>query len=194
MAFGKNLCQTGATPAENNYCGGYVMSAVLSDLKKETDPMSVYKEMLDSQKTVGPSLQGFIDSTKRNGTDICLPSSLASYARGKGLAAGIGFAKQPSFPGEVTEEETQRCPEMVKQYDSAEQMLDNFAGSDLPYCLVLVKGCHWIAVKRKSEDKGFAVYDPATGQRQNVAEGQLKEHLRRMDKHAGEVVITLEPA
>lgn len=126
MAFGKNLCQTGATPAENNYCGGYVMSAVLSDLKKETDPMSVYKEMLDSQKIVSPSLQGFIDSTKRDGTDICLPSSLASYARGKGLAAGIGFAKQPSFPGEVTEEETQRCPEMVKQYDSAEQMLDNF--------------------------------------------------------------------
>lgn len=200
MAFGNGLCQAGVIPADNNYCGGYAMCAVLSDLKKSIDinPISVYNEILGVQRQQlnNQNLQDLIEMTKLNGTDIVLPSSLVLFAHSKHLAVELMYAKDLGFSSEIIQAERQRCTgEKVKEFGSKNDVMQCFSDESVKYSLVLVGNHnHWVAVKRKSsKEKGFAVYDPATGERTNVVEGELKEYLRQMDEFAGELVITLKP-
>jgi hypothetical protein len=199
MAFGNGLCQAEVIPADNNYCGGYAMCAVLSDLKKGIDfnPISVYNEILGVQRQQlnNQNLQDLIEMTKRNDTDIILPSSLVLFAHSKRLEVELLYAKDLGFSSEIIQAERQRCTGMVTVRDCKDDVMQCFSDDSVKYGLVLVGNHnHWVAVKRKSsKEKGFAVYDPATGERANVMEGDLKEYLRQMDELAGELVITLKP-
>lgn len=197
MAFGKNLNQNDENPSVNNYCGGYAMAAILND-RDDTDqwsPKAVYDSLLRQQTEVDEPLQNMLQTKKLNGTDIVLPSSLVLFAYANGFAVELLYAKSLPFPSVIIQAEKQRCPEgTVKELGNKEDVMRCFSDESVRYGLVLVSNHnHWVAVKRKSDNTRFSVYNPATGVCNKVNDGsELVEYLGSIDSDAGDLIITLK--
>ena len=198
MDFGKNLKQSDAVPSDNNYCGGYAMAAILND-RDDTDqwnPKAVYDSLLKQQTEVDVPLQNMLQTKKLNGTDIVLPSSLMLFAYANGFAVELLYAKSLPFLPVIIQAEKQRCQSKgtVKELGSKATVLQYFSDESIKYSLVLISNHnHWVAVKRKSDNNHFSVYNPATGVCNNVNDGsELVEYLGSIDSAAGDLIITLK--
>ena len=179
MCFGRNKCQNNPEHCKyrnpNNCCGGFALNAVLVELKKPDDPMEVYEEIQKYQKTeVLPNKESvgaiFLNESLKtgNGTYMSLPSGICAafktYVPDKTVQVlyNSRFAKRDKFKALIPEESF-RIKERLKM--EVEQFEDLLPKTDRLYVLVLVKDCHWVAVKRKTEkeETSFICYDPAEG-------------------------------
>lgn len=163
----------------NNYCGGFALNAVLVEMEKPDDPMEVYEEIQRYQKAEVLSKEESVgarflrDSLEiGNGTYMSLPSGICAafktYVPDKTVQVlyNSRFAERDKFKALIPEESF-RIKEKLKM--EIEQFEDLLPKTDRLYVLVLVKDCHWVAVKRKTEKKSekeetsFICYDPAKG-------------------------------
>lgn len=197
MAFGKEQNQNNEAISPNNYCGGFAMCAVLNDISDsgEKAPMDIYNEIQEQHQQELPTpLTDVINKMRAYGNDtsICLPSSLVLFAETKGLVAELAYSEQLHFEPAVINAEIARCPEVIKKFADDNAVLDYFSGKDVAYCLVLVNSCHWIAMKRKSDNKRFSVYDPGTGGKTELeGKDELIAYLKEEYSNAGELIIML---
>ena len=196
MAFGKNKKQNEEAIHPNNYCGGFAMCAILNDMagSESNAPMDIYNEIqTQHQQQLPASLARLVENmgAAGNNTSICLPSSLVLFAQSKGLVAEIKYSENINFTYDEIEAEKMRCS-VTEGLADEKAVLDCFCSKDVAYVLMLVNSCHWIAVKRKSLNKGFSVYDPGTGNSEKcVDKTALIEFLKREYRNVGELIILL---
>lgn len=193
MAFGNNLKQADVQPFPNNYCGGFAMSAVMSDfLNQDTDPIAVYNEIQNFQERVSQTLQSLIQEKQLNRTNISLPSSLVFYAQVKGFVAKLKYSRLLQFPVDAIAAEINLCGAETVEYVESEYILHQFSDMEVKYYLVLVNNCHWIAVKQITLEDSLFVYDPATGENKQFDNVQsMLQDWARFYENAGAVIITL---
>lgn len=172
MCFGKGLSRNEPEnckyPNPNNFCGGFALNAVLTALEKDTSPMCVYTQIQEYQKTI---LQGNLDtktfqyliSTQTNGTFMSLPSGICAafknYVTDRTVTVcySSNFAES-DFKALIIEERAR-----ITALGMTVNPDDDLSKIDWSYILVLVEGCHWIAVKRIEEGEKFICYDPGKG-------------------------------
>lgn len=168
MCFGNNENQRNYLPHDNNYCGGFALNAVLTDLGMTTGgPKDTYDQILNKQtgKMCPDSNSGeFISGKKLNETVILLPSSIAMEAENRGLKAKVYYAPsvKSSFGG-IMNEELEKLGNIAMEMNEDDFWDEvNLNAADSIYFIVLVSGCHWVAVK-KIDENNFICYDPADG-------------------------------
>lgn len=170
MCFGNNENQRNYLPQFNNYCGGFALDAVLTDgNSKDPDPLGTYKkiEEVQNDKMISNSnSQQFIEESKitGNGTVMLLPSSIAIEAENRNLKAKVYYAPsvKSSFE-DIMNEELEKLGNIAMEMNEDDFWDEvNLNAADSIYFIVLVSGCHWVAVK-KIDENNFICYDPADG-------------------------------
>lgn len=161
------------TPVPNNYCGGFALDAVLTEVRGSiVNPKGTYDEIMKKQTDLDKYsasykyIQNTLKPPTGNTTEISLPSSIALVAKEKGLEVRVLYYKtlkeEPNFK-HLIGEEVERLGEMVVEvktddfWGSVNKEADNFT-----YFIVLVRNAHWVAVK-KTEKNEFDCYDPGDG-------------------------------
>lgn len=170
MCFGNNKKQCECPSEDNNYCGGFALDAVLTDLGISTgDPESTYKDILNSQTmSMAPDSNSdkFIKAKKKDDTEMLLPSSIALEAARKGLEAMVYYASSVKISfKDIMNDELTKLKTMaveIKMNDDDFWNEVNLKAADSNYFIVLVNSCHWVAVKR-TDGNNFVCYDPANG-------------------------------
>lgn len=173
MCFGKNRNQNDPEqcryPNPNNFCGGFALNAVLSDLaelEEFDDAMNVYCQIQTYQKeAVSIESVGyvFLHMSMMNGTFMSLPSGICAAFDRYNTGREIAVCYTPGFAGsrwcDLINEETIRLKDLkvnVVPMETESPDTDMWL-----YVLVLVNNCHWVAVRKSNE--GFVCYDPKTG-------------------------------
>lgn len=197
MPFGNEKDQTKCSPKDNNYCGGFALDAVLTDLKISTppNPEGTYKEIQHQQKIklVSSSVSNyFIENTIKNGTAMSLPSSIALTAKSKYSLNVSVHIDEKKLGTELEEggtalikEEKVKLPGVVQ---NSTKLVADAEKSGASHFIVLVNYAHhWVAVKKESNNK-YICYDPGTGR--CVTESTLSEAVgvKRMNS----LIITLK--
>lgn len=174
MCFGNKKKQSDYMPEHNNYCGGFALDAVLTDLKvsEKADPLKTYNEI---QKVQSSNLKSdsfsdqFIKDTLNDGTAMSLPSSIALTAqtedKGLKVTVYIDEKKLKDELGSGSEmliaEEEAKLDAMVK--DTID-LINSVYISDASHFIVLVDNAHhWVAVKKEST-VSYTCYNPSSGQ------------------------------
>ena len=172
MAFGNSLSQNKPEnckyPNPNNFCGGFALNAVLADISPKFDnPMAIYCKIQEYQTYhVAGNGYRFLHDTRFivNGTLMSLPSGICaafnSYQTDKKITVYYTtiFEHTPIFEDLIREEHRR-----IKALGITVNPDIDLPETDWTYVLILVHGCHWIAVKRIEEGKKFTCYDPANG-------------------------------
>lgn len=176
MCFGKNKCQNNPEhcryPSPNNFCGGFALNAVLSDLDELEgidDPMKVYCQIQEYQKrNVREGIcYDFLHTRITNGTFMSLPSGICDvfdgYDTGKSIVVYYtwAFATQELLSALIDEEKDRIGAERVLSVEDITKVPES------AYTLVLVNGNHWITVKKMKD--GFVCYDPGDGEQKEGA-------------------------
>lgn len=168
MCFGNNENQRNYLPQFNNYCGGFALDAVLTDLGMPTSgPQDTYDQILDKQtgKMCPDSNSAkFILEKEINNTLMLLPSSIAMEAGNRGLETKVQYAPSvKSCFGDIMDEEVTKLGNIAMEMNEDDFWDEvNLNAADSIYFIVLVSGCHWVAVK-KIDENNFICYDPADG-------------------------------
>lgn len=171
MCFGRGKSQNKPDDCQfsgvNNFCGGFAAYAVLEDMGKGTNPMSVYSQIQDYQikNVLSDSSQKsskFLIETVQNGTLMSLPSGICSALLNPRININIVVfytedCKSLFEEGIITEEETR-----IQNLNVKIQSGDIKDVQIMKYVIVLVNKCHWVAAK-KMEDNRFVCYDPVDG-------------------------------
>lgn len=172
MCFGNNEKQSNYSPRGNNYCGGFALDAVLTDVNSiDPDPIGTYEKIQEVQNDnmmENSKSQQFIEASKESGkgTVMLLPSSIAREAENRDLKAKVYYAPSVklSFKG-IMDEELDKLENMAMEIEMNEDDFwdeVNKKAADSIYFIVLVDKSHWVAVK-KIDENNFICYDPADG-------------------------------
>ena len=189
MCFGKGLSQDRADhyvypyPYPNNFCGGFALNAVLADMMRGSSPMAVYMLIQEYQKHIldaSPSETScYLTSSRTNGTLMSLPSGICDafnkYTTGKSVTVYYNADFAASDFKDLINEEKDRIEKLRMHVEEFEGDISKKGWS---YALVLVNGCHWIAVK--NETTSFTCYDPDSGNATTASsmEAAIKGHPR----------------
>ena len=151
MAFGKNF----SLPIETmyNHSGEYVLCAVLNDKCSDNEglitPVQVFEES---------------GKYKPNGSDptvsyYCLPSAIVSEAQKKKMVVKLYNSDIPATNNDLIQNEERSLKETNVPFEK-KSISAILSDSKNKYCLILLQPGYWIAVKRKSNGRGFVIYDP----------------------------------
>jgi hypothetical protein len=166
VMFNYNLNQNNANPNPNNFCGGYALAAILNNRNNMVlnTPAPMYNSIQNNQNGIGFHSQALINNTQINGTNICLPSSIAITAIQVNLIPRVVYGNVP-FPPAIIQEELNRMQfHGIQTVINASGLNNLLLNIQERYFIVLVNnGAHWIAVER-TLNNGFDIYDPGTGQ------------------------------
>lgn len=193
MPFGNKKSQGSG----NNFCGGFALCAVLSDLSgdQNMDPIEIYNQIQGCQSGVPKELGDLIKAMSGDsGTNISLPSSLVRCAQLSRLEAIIYYKKNwrimncaPEMMPRFIYLENIHSRSNAKEVESDEKLFGVF-NSDIPYFLVLVNNdTHWIAVKREPDRQHFTIYDPGIGNAETVGTNEIKDICQ-----SNNLIITLQ--
>lgn len=172
MCFGNGENQKKYDPEHNNYCGGFALDAVLTDLgvSKVAAPKETYGEIQCVQRVKlksGTTSAYFIENNLLNGTAMSLPSSIALTAQKKILKVTVYIDEKKlkdelgSGSEKLIAEEEAKLDAMVTDTPN---LIDNVCKSGASHFIVLVDGAHhWVAVKKESTGC-YNCYNPSKGQ------------------------------
>lgn len=183
MPFGNKKSQGSG----NNFCGGFALCAVLSDLSgnQNMNPIDIYNRIQECQADVPEELEVLIGRMRGDSeTNISLPSSLVRCAQLSSLEAIIYYKKNwrimncaPEMMLRFIYLENIHSRSNAKEVESDEKLFGVF-NSGIPYFLVLVSNDkHWIAVKREPNGQQFTIYDPGDGNAETVGTNEIQSHL-----------------
>lgn len=177
MCFGKKLSQDepgdcmSPFPTPNNFCGGFALNAVLTEISPELiNPMAVYYKIQEYQNIAvlpGCETYGFLHNPAhiQNGTLMSLPSGICAafknYVIDRTVTVCYNSNLKKIFGVDIITEESGRIT--GERLGMKIQEEETLSPGDWSYILVLVEGCHWIAVKRIEEGEKFICYDPGEG-------------------------------
>ena len=174
--FNFNHDQNAANPNPNNYCGGYSLAAIATNLRPMVNhnPQIVYNFLRGWQRNLGPNSQILVNATNLGGTDILLPSTflVAHYAQlnyelnmNQGILtqhlAVIGQIFHINAINVINEESATIGQNNIHHVQGD---LQQFLQNDLhTYWLVLVNNAtHWVAIER-DQNGGYCIYNPGGG-------------------------------
>lgn len=209
MCFGKKLNQHDEIPSDNNYCGGFALDAVLTDLKIRSDvkPLATYKKIQTVQKEkldLRPmSISAFfVGNTILNDTAMSLPSSIALVASREGLCVTVYINEEllkkelqkntESFVETFIAEEKKQLGDhgiIIQDPKGYKDLATAAVNSTASHFIVLVNDAqHWVAVK-KEVNGSYTCYDPGTGE---VATREtLGEAVSQAKYNANTLIIAL---
>ena len=189
MCFGKGLNQNKSEhcehPSPNNCCGGFALNAVLAELITGfNNPNEVYNTIQTYQTaTILPcsGAYAFLHNPGNiaNGTLMSLPSGICGafnkYTTGKSVTVYYNADFAASDFKDLINEEKDRIEKPIMRVEEFE---GDISKKGWLYALVLVNGCHWIAVK--NETTSFTCYDPDSGNATTASsmEAAIKGHPR----------------
>ena len=170
MCFGKGLSQNESEnckyPNPNNFCGGFALNAVLAEIISEfNNPMTVYCKIQEYQTyNVAGNGYRFLHDTRFivNGTLMSLPSGICAAFNWVQTDKKItvyyttNFGHNPFFENLIGEERGR-----IEALGITVNPDSNLPKEGWTHVLILVQGCHWIAVKKEKDS--FTCYDPANG-------------------------------
>ena len=147
------------------------MNAVLAEIIPEfNNPMTVYCKIQEYQNTdvlLGCKTYDFLHNPTyiKNGTLMSLPSGICAafknYVTDRTVTVCYNSNLKNIFGVDIITEESGRIT--GERLGMKIQEEETLSPGDWSYILVLVQGCHWIAVKCIEEGKKFICYDPDEG-------------------------------